>query len=395
MTITLDAPAVAADVTDASPDAETRAFAIPALTSIAAGLIHASAMGAHGDMREAVLAFGLTAAIQVGLGVIVLVLALTSRPRFAAIALAAANLAVLAGWIVSRRTGLDFIEGLEEAQPIARADGLAAGFAAASVLGVVMAFRGVRLARGGVVARALAVPVAAVMVVGMVAASSPDHHGAGADGDQHAAETNVDASRAAVVPPTPFIPGQPIDLGGVPGVTPQQQAAAENLLSATLYVLPKWSDYQVAEAAGWRSIGDGATGEEHFVNPATLNDGRILDPNAPESLVYDNTNGVRTLAAAMYMLDPGTTLADVPEVGGKLMQWHIHDNLCFSPTGRVAGLREPGGECRPGLVKGGEQPMIHVWIRSHPCGPFAALTGIAGGSIAAGETRLCDTAHGH
>ena len=38
--------------------------------------------------------------------------------------------------------------------------------------------------------------------------------------------------------------------------------------------------------------------------------------------------------------------------------------------------------------------MIHVWIRKHPCGPFAALEGIGGGTIAAGETRLCDTAHG-
>jgi len=38
--------------------------------------------------------------------------------------------------------------------------------------------------------------------------------------------------------------------------------------------------------------------------------------------------------------------------------------------------------------------MIHVWIRKHPCGPFAALEGIGGGTIAEGETKLCDTAHG-
>ena len=38
--------------------------------------------------------------------------------------------------------------------------------------------------------------------------------------------------------------------------------------------------------------------------------------------------------------------------------------------------------------------MIHVWITEHPCGPFAALEGIAGGTIADGETRLCDHAHG-
>ena len=35
----------------------------------------------------------------------------------------------------------------------------------------------------------------------------------------------------------------PIDLSGTPGVTPQQQAAAENLVAVTLVRLPKWSDY--------------------------------------------------------------------------------------------------------------------------------------------------------
>jgi hypothetical protein len=38
--------------------------------------------------------------------------------------------------------------------------------------------------------------------------------------------------------------------------------------------------------------------------------------------------------------------------------------------------------------------MIHVWIRKHECGPFAALEGIGGGQIKDGETKLCDHAHG-
>ena len=38
--------------------------------------------------------------------------------------------------------------------------------------------------------------------------------------------------------------------------------------------------------------------------------------------------------------------------------------------------------------------MIHVWTEPHPCGPFAALEGVGGGTIAEGETRLCDHAHG-
>jgi hypothetical protein len=39
-------------------------------------------------------------------------------------------------------------------------------------------------------------------------------------------------------------------------------------------------------------------------------------------------------------------------------------------------------------------PMIHVWIVPNPCGPFAALEGIGGGQIKAGQTRLCDHVHG-
>ena len=38
--------------------------------------------------------------------------------------------------------------------------------------------------------------------------------------------------------------------------------------------------------------------------------------------------------------------------------------------------------------------MIHVWIVGNPCGPFAALEGVAGGQILPGQTRLCDAAHG-
>jgi hypothetical protein len=96
----------------------------------------------------------------------------------------------------------------------------------------------------------------------------------------------------------------------------------------------------------------------------------------------------------MFMLPPNSTLDDVPELGGALTQWHVHDNLCFATNGRVGGLTGSDGTCDPPLVKGQAVPMIHVWITPHVCGPFAALEGIAAGSIAPGEERLCDHAHG-
>ena len=125
-----------------------------------------------------------------------------------------------------------------------------------------------------------------------------------------------------------------------------------------------------------------------------MSDDRLLDPDYPESLVYDTSVTPKKLVAAMYMLNPGDSLADVPELGGKLTQWHVHDNLCFAPSGQVRGLTDATGGCGVGLVKGPETPMIHVWIEPHPCGPFAALEGVAGGTIPEGEARLCDHAHG-
>jgi hypothetical protein len=96
----------------------------------------------------------------------------------------------------------------------------------------------------------------------------------------------------------------------------------------------------------------------------------------------------------MYMVKPGTPLSEVPNIGGKLMQWHTHDNLCYNAQGKIAGITDAEGNCPPGLVKPVETPMIHVWIEPHPCGPFAALEGIGGGRIPEGEERLCDHAHG-
>ncbi|MEO6319002.1 MAG: hypothetical protein ABIP36_09495, partial [Acidimicrobiales bacterium] len=222
--------------------------------------------------------------------------------------------------------------------------------------------------------------------------SATSEHG----GDAGAAHTEANGGAVqavSAVAPKPYDPTMPIDLGCVEGVTPQQQAAAENLLAITIVRLPQFSDPAVAETMGFGSIGDGGLGEEHYLNVANMNDDKILDPDFPESLVYDTTVTPKKLVAAMFMMNPGDTLDTVPELGGKLTQWHIHDNLCFAGS-RVAGLTDADGNCAPGLTKGVETPMIHVWTKPHPCGPFSALEGVAGGTIAEGETRLCDTAHG-
>ena len=202
----------------------------------------------------------------------------------------------------------------------------------------------------------------------------------------------------AAVATKPYDPTQPIDLGGVAGVTPEQQAAAENLVALNIVRLPQWGDYKVAEAAGYHSIGDGLTGFEHFIKWDLINDDVSLDPDHPESLVYQpQPDGSKKLVSAMYFLPETADLKDVPNIGGALMQWHIHDNLCFTndPVAPlVRGVTDASGSCPAPLVKLTVAPMIHVWIIPNRCGPFAALEGIGAGQIADGATRLCDSAHG-
>jgi hypothetical protein len=402
----LESPTVEPD--RARPSLRVGALAIPALASLGAGAIHAAAMGVHNEHRAAVITFAVVAAFQLGWGVV----ALTSTRLPVAIVGAVGNAVLVGGWVMAKTSGIGFVKGLDEKEAVQWADGAAAALAAIAVLGVVVwALRGRPVMTSDITFRAATVPLAIVTVTAMVTGASHAHgatghaHGgtdevalaAGGGGSAGAGHTHSDGT-AAAAEPVAFDPTKPIDLGGLPGVTPRQQAQAENLLAATLVDLPKWSDYKVAEAQGWHSIHDSITGYEHFINLPLLSDGRVLDPDHPESLVYqvDRATGKKKLVAAMFMAEPGTTLDNVPTLGGKLLQWHIHNNLCFTageqPT--VAGLTNAQGECNPPLVKGTQAPMVHVWITQNVCGPFAALEGIAGGQIKAGETRWCDSAHG-
>jgi hypothetical protein len=196
----------------------------------------------------------------------------------------------------------------------------------------------------------------------------------------------------------PYDPELPIDLGGVEGVTPQQQAFAENLVAATVRDLPQWADLDAVAEAGFHSIGDGATGHEHYIQWDWIDDDVWLDPDYPESLVFEpQPDGSKQLVSAMFMLPSNTPLDEVPDYGGALMQWHVHGDLCFTSdpvAPKVAGLKPLGTSCEPPLVDGTLAPMIHVWIRPHECGPFAALDGIGGGQVPEGEEVLCDHAHG-
>jgi hypothetical protein len=188
-----------------------------------------------------------------------------------------------------------------------------------------------------------------------------------------------------------------VDLAGTPGVTSKEQHTAEVLLRSTIVDIQRWNDVAQAKRDGFASIGDSFTGSEHFVHWDWINDNQILDPNRPESLVYKvKPDGKRVLEAAMYILPPRYTLDSVPDIGGPLTQFHIHNVLCFdqSAVPRFHRPVRPDGTCPVPFVKRLTTPMIHVWIRQNKCGPFAPIGGIASGAVKTGEQVECDPKHG-
>jgi hypothetical protein len=215
--------------------------------------------------------------------------------------------------------------------------------------------------------------------------------------------TSTVKRRPAVVPvsgqSSGYNPSQDINLAGTAGETLAQQHAAEQLVRKTLKDLPRYATEQAAYNAGFRTIGDRLTGDEHMVNWSYLNDSHVLDPMYPESLVYNTRNGTPTLEAAMFMLSANQRFSNIPPLfTGPLTQWHIHNNLCFRDLGGnpdqklVAGVNDGQGSCPPGEANSVPIPMIHVWIVRNPCGPFAALEGIGAGQTQSGQ-RNCDTTH--
>lgn len=398
------------DPTPAVDGAPSRTATVPgtlrvaAIASLGAGAIHATAAGAHSEHRSAVIAFVLVAVAQIGWGV----WAFGRAGKLVSLTGAAVNAAAIGGWVTAKTSGISFVTGLDVKESVQFSDALAAGLAAVAVLGALATLAGrpsfTSSAHPALVGIA-GVAVVALAIPGMVRTGSHAHAGGHDDTETaaHAHDAAADAGdhAATAEEPKPYDATLPVDLGGTPGVSAEEQAEAEELVTISLEKLPQFADIPTIEAMGYRSIGDAGTGNEHFMKWDLIGDGRVLDPDYPESLVFDvdRETGQKTLAAAMYMANPDDTLDTVPDVGGELVQWHVHDNLCFTGEAnawRVGDVAPPGEECRPGTYRLSDNavPMVHIWIRPHPCGPFAALEGIGGGQIAAGEERLCDHAHG-
>lgn len=151
------------------------------------------------------------------------------------------------------------------------------------------------------------------------------------------------------------------------------QLAAAQLVNDSKTGAARFADFKVALAEGYKQITPfrfGSSGPAHFHNQAYNTDGKLLDPNHPEDLVYYQTpNGRMILIGVMYLAPRGQG----PRVGGPLTNWHAHDNLCFNNQGMIVALTNIFGQCPNGTIHAGNtQEMLHVWLYDNPeGGPFS------------------------
>jgi hypothetical protein len=138
------------------------------------------------------------------------------------------------------------------------------------------------------------------------------------------------------------------NLPDVAAASPEQRAAAADLLVHTEAATARYADPAKAAAAGFdlqaslaraekekpgkaAAISRVDAGDEpghmpmlHVANPANRADGKVLDPEAPETLMYEyQGSGAWKLVGVMYTANEAFPGAP-PDPGGPITRWHYH-----------------------------------------------------------------------
>jgi hypothetical protein len=360
-------------------------LATAAVASAGAGLVHAAAAGSHSDDTTLAWLFALCAIAQLGWAGLVVV-----RPqRFVLLTGVLLNAGCVAVWALTRSVGLGGPFGAVE--DVGFQDLLAAILAGIAVIGGGVALIGRRQVVRRLDVPAVGVACLLVLVLTVPAMASGHSHTGGHSHDQAAgavtagaSHTHADSASTAThdhsANATEAATGPIVSIDDA-RLTSAQRRRATELLDSTRAALAKFPDEAAVVAAGYTWIGDGRRpgAFQHFVNRAYVADGIELDPDAIESIVLEvQPDGSKKIASAMYMLSPGKTMADAPDIAGELTPWHDHQNLCWDETGtRLAGVLV-NGVCTPGGTFRGTAPMMHVWVENTPCGPFSGIEGHGG-----------------
>jgi len=140
------------------------------------------------------------------------------------------------------------------------------------------------------------------------------------------------------------------NLAPVATASPHEQAAAKDLLAATKAATAQYADLDKAKAAGYdvQATLKGAQQKKpgltkamqhidaagapamadmpmlHVGNKATRSDGKVLDPSAPETLMYGyEGDGHWMLMGVMYTAAESYPQAP-PDPAGPITRWHYH-----------------------------------------------------------------------
>jgi len=228
---------------------------------------------------------------------------------------------------------------------------------------------------------ALALVAGATGVWAAGAAGHDDHDLAAAHGPDPAAATHAhDGTGTAGDTAGPGQAGHVHgpNLPDVAAATADERARAEALWKASAAGAERWRDPQAAAADGFRFRDEAGPGRRvrflHVPNPAWRADGRVLDPERPETLVYRTGPGDRlTLVGVMYAAPRG---AHGPTVGGPITRWHVHES-CRDPATRARLGRPVDGACPEGQVFRQSGEMMHVWFTDDLATAFARRAPLA------------------
>jgi hypothetical protein len=148
--------------------------------------------------------------------------------------------------------------------------------------------------------------------------------------------------------------------------TPDERAEATKLVEDTRAATAEYADFDTALAAGYRPNPQGGDNATHHPNRSLVRDGRVLDPTAPESLMFWTArDGRKVLVGVVYKT---TSSEDAPAPGGELTAWHTHagDQKCY--PAQDAG-------CPQNTAK-----MLHVFFFDGAQDPFTeSMVAAAGG----------------
>jgi len=147
-----------------------------------------------------------------------------------------------------------------------------------------------------------------------------------------------------------------------------QQEAAAQLADATSKAMARYANLDAALAAGYKLPKPGTGTDVHLENKAFTRDGRVLDPQRPEMLVYAIVDGRATLLGVVFVMERAG--APGPDPGGPVTRWHAH-NICLTALPPGFGIVTPFGTCPALSVNITSPEMMHVWIVENPGGPFA------------------------